>query len=392
MEFWAAGGSPFLMRWAFFSAWLAFALISGRAAAADIQLIDSNGTVDIIGVSGEIVQGDADRFYDLTLNRGRVLVLLQSPGGLIEEALQIGARIRLSSYVTSVGADGECYSACGLIWVAGVRRYMSPTSKIGFHAAYTEENGQYKESGVANAEVGSYLTHLGLRIEAIRFFTIAGPTEVRLLSSESARALGIDVFEQDSGQLSTPSDAPTADVFADRFVSYTLLQSRCAEFFQPDKDVIDRAVREAFDEGNRIAGKENWIGLWTPMLDEVKSALKSRGALFVCLETVAFMADHQQPTGIGSPSFDCSKAMTATENAVCSDDHLWAKDRAMNAIYRYIRGFNNVNVRKSLLANQREWLQHRNACGGSRACLNRSYDDRFQLMKDIDVSVPVNGQ
>ncbi|PBB20405.1 lysozyme inhibitor LprI family protein [Mesorhizobium sp. WSM4313] len=160
----------------------------------------------------------------------------------------------------------------------------------------------------------------------------------------------------------------------------------------PGADVIDRAVREAFDEGNRIAGQDNWIDLWTPMLDEVKSAIKSRGALLVCLETISFMADHQQPTGVGSPSFDCSKATTLTEKAVCSDDHLWAKDRAMNAIYLYIRGFDNMKVRKALLANQREWLQHRNACGGDRPCLNRSYDDRFQLMRDIDVSRPGNGE
>ncbi|WP_352672254.1 hypothetical protein [Mesorhizobium australicum] len=62
--------------------------------------------------------------------------------------MQIGAQIRINDHVTAVGANGECYSACGLIWVAGVRRYISPTSKIGFHAAYIEENGQYKESGV----------------------------------------------------------------------------------------------------------------------------------------------------------------------------------------------------------------------------------------------------
>ncbi|MBZ9873184.1 hypothetical protein LB542_20270 [Mesorhizobium sp. BR1-1-9] len=380
------------MRRAILGAWLALVLISGSATAANIEFVGSNGTVDVVSITGEIIQGDADRFYDLVQNRGSVLVILQSPGGLIEEALQIGARIRLNNYVTSVGANGECYSACGLIWVAGTRRYMSSTSKIGFHAAYTEENGQYKESGVANAEVGSYLTHLGLRIEAIRFFTVPGPTEMLLLSAESARALGIDVFEQDGGQVTTPQDAPTADIFADRFVSYTLLKSRCSGFFTPDEGVINQAIRQAFDEGNRIAGKENWISLWTPILEDVKSALKNRGALQVCLETAAFIADHGQPTGIGSPSFDCSKAGTATEMALCSDDRLWAKDRAMNAIYWYIRGYNNAKVRKALLANQREWLQHRNACGGNRDCLNKSYDDRFQLMKDVDVSVSVNGQ
>ncbi|WP_352842978.1 lysozyme inhibitor LprI family protein [Mesorhizobium sp. M0219] len=126
------------------------------------------------------------------------------------------------------------------------------------------------------------------------------------------------------------------------------------------------------------------------MLDEVKSTIRSRGALLVCLQTISFMADHRQPTGVGSPSFDCSKATTLTEKAVCSEDHLWAKDRAMNAIYLYIRGFNNMKGRKALLADQRKWLQHRNSCGGDSSCINQSYDGRFQLMKGIDISVPVN--
>jgi hypothetical protein len=67
---------------------------------------------------------------------------------------------------------------------------MSPDSQIGFHAAYIQEAGEYRESGVANAEIGSFLTHLGLRIEAIRFFTIAGPKDFRLLTPDKARELG----------------------------------------------------------------------------------------------------------------------------------------------------------------------------------------------------------
>ncbi|NGO51112.1 hypothetical protein G6N73_07940 [Mesorhizobium camelthorni] len=212
-------------------------------------------------------------------------MVLQSPGGLVSEALQIGAEIRLRNFATMVFADGECYSACGLIWVSGARRYMSPDSKIGFHAAYREENGEYRESGVANAEIGSFLTHLGLRIEAIRYFTVAGPQEFLLLTPERARALGIEVFEQNGPEVTSPTQAPTADIHADRFVSYTLLQSRCTGFLQPSATAIDRGIRRAFEEGNRLVSSEKWIELWTPMLDQVKSQLNAKGPLLLCLET-----------------------------------------------------------------------------------------------------------
>ncbi|PWE54447.1 hypothetical protein DEM27_20285 [Metarhizobium album] len=82
----------------------------------------------------------------------RASVILQSPGGLVKEALHIGATIRMEGFATMVPADKQCFSVWGLIWVSGVRRYISDTSLIGFHAAYREENGEYRESGVANAD------------------------------------------------------------------------------------------------------------------------------------------------------------------------------------------------------------------------------------------------
>jgi len=361
------------------------------AGAANIEFLDIPGEVGFISVKGEITAGDGDRFYNLIQGHDRVSVILQSPGGLVKDALQIGAEIRLHNYATMVLPGGECFSACGLIWVAGARRYMSATSKIGFHAAYREENGEYKESGVANAEIGSYLTHLGLRIEAIRFFTIAGPNDFLLLTPGRARALGIDIFEQEGTNVTTPAQAPTVDIYADRFVSYGVLRSRCQGFFQFDKGIVEQEDMEAIKTGQQVAGNDIWINVWTPMLEEVKAELNSKGPLMVCLETEAHLRDQGLPTGIDGPSFDCRKATTPTENALCRDPSLWAKDRAMNAIYFFIRSYDNVKIRKALLANQRGWLKSRNSCGGNTICLNQSYDDRFQLMKAIDVGQPANG-
>lgn len=371
----------------------AFALLitATSARAAEIQFLDIPGDVGFISIKGEIVGGDGDRFYDLVQGHDRVSVILQSPGGLVKEALQIGAEIRLNNYATMVLPEGECFSACGLIWVAGARRYMSASSKIGFHAAYREENGEYKESGVANAEIGSYLTHLGLRIEAIRFFTIAGPNDFLLLTPERARALGIDIFEQDGTHVTTPTQGPTVDIYADRFVSYGVLRSRCEGFFQMNEKIVEQENMQAIKTGQQVAGNDIWINVWTPMLEEAKTELNTKGALMVCLETEAHLRDQGLPTGIDGPSFDCQKATTPTERMLCRDPGLWAKDRAMNAIYSFIRSYDNAKVRKDLLANQREWLKQRNSCGGNAVCLNQSYENRFHLMKTIDVGQTANG-
>jgi hypothetical protein len=359
---------------------------SVSAKAAEIEKIDLPGiAVPLISVRGPIEAGDGDKFSKLAEGLNRASVILKSPGGLVKEALQIGATIRMSGFSTMVTADQECFSACGLIWVSGVRRYMSDTSLIGFHAAYREENGEYRESGVANAEIGSYLTHLGLRIEAIRYFTTAGPSDFLLLTPDRARMLGIETYKVDGGNVTTPSANLTVDIYADQFVSLSLLQSRCAPFLQPDAAVVKRAHESVFREGNKLVGAEKWVDLWTPLLDEVKAELNKKGALILCIETEAHLRGQGLKTGIDGPSFSCTAAATPTEVSLCRQTELWSKDRAMNSIYMWVRNNVEKNVRKRLLEVQRRWLKDRNNCGGDARCLNAVYDQRLDELRTIDL-------
>lgn len=357
------------------------------ARAADIEVLPlPDVDASLVILKGEITEGDGRKFEDSISNIDKATVLLSSPGGVVSDALQIGATIRLKNFSTMVAADDDCFSACGLIWIAGVRRHLWPTSRIGFHAAYREQNGEYVESGVANAEIGSYLTHLGLRIEAIRFFTVAGPGEYLLLTPERARALGIEIFESDEKGRIGPADKPVVDVFAERFVSYSLLESKCLEFLASHLPVIKAGQQSAFNEGNALVSGETWVKLWLPMLDKAKADVSAKGALHVCLETEAILRAEGQSTGIDGPSFDCTSPSTPTEAALCWDPDLWPKDRAMNAIYFWIRGNVDKATRKRILAVQRDWLKYRNECGNDVKCLNSVYDQRLNDFKDLDIS------
>src|ERR1035437_8818536 len=101
--------------------------------AAEISATPPFDKVTGILIKGEIEQGDLSDFSRLTKNKGRVLVILSSPGGAVRDALAIGAEIRIKGFATTV-AD-ECVSACALIWLSGVRRYLNPNARVGFHAA-----------------------------------------------------------------------------------------------------------------------------------------------------------------------------------------------------------------------------------------------------------------
>ena len=365
---------------------LVLTVISDCARAAEITVIKIPGLeFSFVRVKGEIVEGDGNKFYEAVDGIDRATVVLDGPGGIIKEALQIGSKIRLRNYATMVADNAECYSACGLIWVSGARRYMSASSQIGFHAANRAEKGEYQESGVANAEVGSFLTLLGLRIEAIRFFTTAGPSEILLLTPERARALGIDIFELSRGDLVTPEKDPTVDVYADRFVALASLKARCTPFFLPKLSMIERGVKIAYEKGNKIVSGEMWVKLMTQRLDSVKREFDVKGTLLYCIDIESELRRQDVPTGIDGPSFACRDASTPTELAMCEDRDLWAKDRAMNAIYLFVRRLAEVPVRKRLLAAQREWLGRRNSCGADTECLNRVYDDRLEELREIDL-------
>jgi uncharacterized protein YecT (DUF1311 family) len=380
--------------WRFIAA-TTFSLVAGLLAmitastggvAAEINVLDvPTSPIKVVQIKGPIVEGDGDKFDQLTDGMERATIILASSGGLIREALQMGAAIRMSNYATMVVPDGRCYSACALIWVSGARRYMSASSQIGFHAAYRKENGQYKEVGLANAEIGSFLTHLGLRIEAIRFFTKAGPDDFLMLTPARARELGIEIFEQDGTAVLSPKDAPTVDTYADRFLAFGLLEGRCVRLLGLELSALENGARDAFDRGNELVGSEKWIDVWTLLIDKMKADLNSEGVTQVCLTAEAKLRSDGLPTGVTGPSYDCKRAATPTELAMCKDRDLWAKDRAIDAIYFWIREGVDAPTRQQVLAVQRAWLADRNSCGADTSCLHEVYDRRLADLKMIEL-------
>jgi uncharacterized protein len=91
-------------------------------------------------------------------------------------------------------------------------------------------------------------------------------------------------------------------------------------------------------------------------------------------------------------SFDCEKAATADEKAICSDRVLNDKDVTMALLYSIDRRFMGMGARGSLMDDQSSWLVSRRACGAERGCLNALYDRRIGVLrKFIDERVVTHG-
>lgn len=179
-----------------FYLFLATTLLCGTFAtsnAADIRIFRSKDWPEVpyITIYGTIHAGDEETFHATALSFKKAIVDLNSDGGDVKAALAIGAWISINNLATSVAPHSTCASACALIWVAGHHRYTSDSASIGFHAAYTVGPNGNRESGMFNAEIGAYLTYLGLSLEAVKFITEASPENIKWLHVEEAKRLGI---------------------------------------------------------------------------------------------------------------------------------------------------------------------------------------------------------
>jgi hypothetical protein len=162
------------------------------AVAATFYNKDIGKGTQAIIISGEIERGDDEKFRRLTIEFPDAWVALDSPGGALIPALEIGRLIRLRGYTTVVLDKDTCTSSCALMWLAGERRLIIGSAGVGFHASYIDEAGRKVESGVANALIGHYLSQLGLSQRAVVFATKASPDQISWLTKGNKVDAGIE--------------------------------------------------------------------------------------------------------------------------------------------------------------------------------------------------------
>lgn len=87
-------------------------------------------------------------------------------------------------------------------------------------------------------------------------------------------------------------------------------------------------------------------------------------------------------TASAHPSFDCSRARTKGEVAVCSDSSLASLDRIMSA--QYVRAVSAASPQeRALLRSTRDrFLAYRDRCP-SRSCMTDAYNGRMREIRDI---------
>jgi hypothetical protein len=169
----------------------AFLLTLQTAQAADISIV-AQETPDhpaIILIKGQLMkedyQKDVTQFSALAGYQKNAIVFLNSPGGQLQTALNIGLAIYQHGFSTAVADGTTCTSACALAWLGGKERFMGKGARIGFHSPRVGETLEI--SSVGNAMVGAYLVQVGIKdFTAIGFVTQARPEAMTWLNLSDA--------------------------------------------------------------------------------------------------------------------------------------------------------------------------------------------------------------
>jgi hypothetical protein len=84
---------------------------------------------------GTIMPGTARAFAAEVEKRGSYVktVVLQSPGGSVRDALEMGRLIRKKGFATEVESNRYCASSCPLVFAGGVERRAGDKAAIGVH-------------------------------------------------------------------------------------------------------------------------------------------------------------------------------------------------------------------------------------------------------------------
>lgn len=114
---------------------LAMCLALGDAAAADdlgdasVSAMAGDSVLYVSGVIGPNFERDVATA--IALQRGIRRIVIDSPGGLRAQALRVGALAERLGIAVRI--DGQCASACVLLWATADRREITAGSRIGLH-------------------------------------------------------------------------------------------------------------------------------------------------------------------------------------------------------------------------------------------------------------------
>jgi hypothetical protein len=163
------------------------------------QTISTERFGTVLLMHGPITSGDAKRlvaFLD-TMETDPDVVALNSPGGIVDEALEIGRELRSWELGTAVLDGMICASACPYVLAGGTSRKVSEGSAVGLHQHYYETPGYIpaafavEDIQLGQARTMAYLIEMGVDPGVMLHSLSTPPEDIYVLLSEELVETGL---------------------------------------------------------------------------------------------------------------------------------------------------------------------------------------------------------
>jgi hypothetical protein len=175
----------------------------GAAGNASIFNLDRQAGVGSVAIDGPIDKAVARHAIELIKllrpDVDELTVVLNSPGGDVLAAIEVGEELRRQWAFTAVDDDGECVGACVFILAAGVRRAPG-SEKIGIQrphfdpkefAGMASDRAKQKYAALTK-KAQAYLSRMGMSNRLFQEMMQQPSEKVHLLNAGRLKALGLE--------------------------------------------------------------------------------------------------------------------------------------------------------------------------------------------------------
>lgn len=171
------------------------AAFASKVGAMDFHPHLTEGGVSVVIASGDIVDGDTDKLERL-LDQGKVesrIIMLDSPGGDLLEAMSLGRSLRYFGFTTFLHQEAECLSACAYAFLGGEYRVALPGAAIGVHqfsGGLDDMKDQSYTQSISGFVIG-YLNDMGINPKVAEKAMMTPPDRMHVFSEEEVAKFGI---------------------------------------------------------------------------------------------------------------------------------------------------------------------------------------------------------
>lgn len=173
----------------------------------------------VLRMTGVIGQGSAARLIEAArsvsaLPHGLPVLLLDSPGGSVDEAFRISAFLRETHFHTIVPDGAECASACAsIVFVAGRYRTVEPFGLLGQHSC--SSGGAANQA--CNDRIADHALKNGVSHGSVAaFVTYVRPQDILWFDRESADGFGLTRYPREEENEFEKSEPLVVEMFTGR--------------------------------------------------------------------------------------------------------------------------------------------------------------------------------